>query len=196
MLAAYFLRPHSHEEKPAGAILKQYTRIVTWSVQHYFATVCAGLVIFGVGALVGSQSANLTQLLRLDPTLSQGVWPFVKLRREYGLVAMISFLVLYLVGIIGNSNLALKVTLTIVYFFTGGYLLSPAMDNLVILLCFILTPNKEFANQSSGPYASTGKALQWDQDVARKHERSQSAVPPTAPWCSPRAAATPQRQRS
>ena len=74
-----------------------------------------------------SVTVEVAQLLRLDPTLSQGVWPFVKLRREYGLVAMISFLVLYLVGIIGNSNLALKVTLTFVYFFTGGYLLSPAM---------------------------------------------------------------------
>ena len=61
------------------------------------------------------------------PPSAGGVWPFVKLHREYGLVAMISFLVLYLVGIIGNSNLALKVTLTFVYFFTGGYLLSPAM---------------------------------------------------------------------
>ena len=102
------------------------------------------------------------------PPSAGGVWPFVKLHREYGLLAMISFLVLYLVGIIGNSNLALKVTLTIVYFFTGGYLLSPAMANFVILFCFILTPNKEFANQSSGPYASTGQALQWDQDVALK----------------------------
>jgi hypothetical protein len=84
------------------------------------------------------------------PPSAGNVWPFVKLHREYGLLAMISFLVLYLVGIIGNSNLALKVTLTIVYFFTAGYLLTPAMANFVILFCFILTPNKEFANQSLG----------------------------------------------
>ena len=96
------------------------------------------------------------------------VWPFVKLHHEYGLLAMISFIVLYLVGI-GNSNLALKVPLTIIYFFTGGYLLSPALANFVILFCFILTPNKEFAGQKFGPYNSTGQARQWDQGVALKH---------------------------
>jgi hydrophobe/amphiphile efflux-1 (HAE1) family protein len=48
MLAAYFLRPHTHREKPPGRILLTYTRIVTWSVRHYFMTVCAGLVIFAL----------------------------------------------------------------------------------------------------------------------------------------------------
>ena len=42
MLAAYFLRPHTHKEKPPGPILQRYTRIVTWSVRHYFATVGVG----------------------------------------------------------------------------------------------------------------------------------------------------------
>jgi hydrophobe/amphiphile efflux-1 (HAE1) family protein len=46
MLAAYFLKPSKHEEKPAGRILQFYTRLVRWSVQHYFITLGIGLLIF------------------------------------------------------------------------------------------------------------------------------------------------------
>ena len=46
MLAAYFLRPHANVEKPPGRMLQAYTRLVTWSVRHYFITVGIGLVIF------------------------------------------------------------------------------------------------------------------------------------------------------
>ena len=52
MLSAYFLRHHAHAEKPAGPILQRYTRIVTWSVKHYFATMGIGLLI--LAASVGS----------------------------------------------------------------------------------------------------------------------------------------------
>jgi hydrophobe/amphiphile efflux-1 (HAE1) family protein len=52
MLSAYFLRPHAHTEKPAGPILQRYTRMVTWSVKHYFATMGVGLLI--LAASVGS----------------------------------------------------------------------------------------------------------------------------------------------
>ena len=46
MLAAYFLRSHSREEPPPGPLLRAYTRLVTWSVRHYFITVVVGLLIF------------------------------------------------------------------------------------------------------------------------------------------------------
>jgi hydrophobe/amphiphile efflux-1 (HAE1) family protein len=46
MLAAYFLRQHSIEEKPPGPVLRTYTRLVTWSVRHYFVTVMIGLTLF------------------------------------------------------------------------------------------------------------------------------------------------------
>ena len=72
-----------------------------------------------------------------------------KLLYQYGLPAMISFLVLYILGIARFSNLPLKVALSIVYLFTGGYLLSPAMAELVILFLFILTPDRDPARRKS-----------------------------------------------
>jgi multidrug efflux pump subunit AcrB len=52
MLSAYFLKPGKHVEKPPGAILSRYTRIVTWSVRHYAITMVVGLAI--LAASVGS----------------------------------------------------------------------------------------------------------------------------------------------
>ncbi len=46
MLAAYFLRPHKHEEKADGRTMRLYTRLVTWSVRHRFITVAIGLLVF------------------------------------------------------------------------------------------------------------------------------------------------------
>lgn len=51
MLAAYFLRPQTHEEKPPGRILQTYTRLVRWSVRHYLTTLVIGLVIFAASIL-------------------------------------------------------------------------------------------------------------------------------------------------
>jgi multidrug efflux pump subunit AcrB len=48
VLAAYFLKDHPHDDPPPGRILKTYTRLVTWSVDHYFMTVLAGLGIFAL----------------------------------------------------------------------------------------------------------------------------------------------------
>src|SRR5919201_3496097 len=46
VLAAYFLKDHPHDEPPPGRILQSYTRLVTWSVKHYFITVLIGFGIF------------------------------------------------------------------------------------------------------------------------------------------------------
>jgi hydrophobe/amphiphile efflux-1 (HAE1) family protein len=46
VLAAYFLKDHPHEDPPPGRVLQFYTRIVTWSVKHYFITVLIGFAIF------------------------------------------------------------------------------------------------------------------------------------------------------
>ena len=48
MLAAYFLKPHHHEDPPPGLVLRAYTRLVTWSVRHYLITVLIGLSLFAM----------------------------------------------------------------------------------------------------------------------------------------------------
>jgi len=71
------------------------------------------------------------------------MWPVLKLLLEYGPLAMFSFLALYFRGLVKHVNLALKVALSLVYHCTGGYLLSPIMVELVIMFCFVLSPNEE-----------------------------------------------------
>jgi len=46
VLAAYFLKHHDHDDPPPGRALKGYTKLVTWSVHHYFITVLIGFGIF------------------------------------------------------------------------------------------------------------------------------------------------------
>lgn len=46
VLAAYFLKDHPHDDPPPGRILQAYTKLVTWSVRHYFITVLIGFGIF------------------------------------------------------------------------------------------------------------------------------------------------------
>src|ERR1700748_539952 len=48
MLAAYFLKHHSHAEPPPGRILRGYIRLVTWSVRHYLITILIGLSLLVV----------------------------------------------------------------------------------------------------------------------------------------------------
>jgi hypothetical protein len=71
------------------------------------------------------------------------VWPLLKILREFGPLAMISFIALYFVGIVKHGNLALTISLSIIYHFTGGYLLSPSMVELLIMFCFLLAPVRE-----------------------------------------------------
>jgi multidrug efflux pump subunit AcrB len=46
VLAAYFLKDSHHDDPPPGRLLRGYTRLVTWSVNHYFITVLIGFGIF------------------------------------------------------------------------------------------------------------------------------------------------------
>ncbi|MDC7784481.1 efflux RND transporter permease subunit [Rhodoplanes sp. TEM] len=46
MLAAYFLRPKSHAEKPPGAIMRIYVRVLEASVRMRYLTLLAGLAVF------------------------------------------------------------------------------------------------------------------------------------------------------
>jgi hydrophobe/amphiphile efflux-1 (HAE1) family protein len=51
VLAAYFLKPHHHDEPPPGFILRTYNHLVKWSVKHYYLTVLAGLGVFALSVL-------------------------------------------------------------------------------------------------------------------------------------------------
>jgi multidrug efflux pump subunit AcrB len=51
VLAAYFLKPHHHEDPPPGFILRAYNHLVKWSVRHYYLTVLAGLGVFALSVL-------------------------------------------------------------------------------------------------------------------------------------------------
>src|SRR6202045_4633354 len=77
VLAAYFLKPHTHDEPPPGRVLMAYNRVVTWSVKHYFITVLIGLGIFAAsirsitllpqGFLPAEDSAHSLLGLELPP---------------------------------------------------------------------------------------------------------------------------------
>jgi multidrug efflux pump subunit AcrB len=51
MLAAYFMKSHVHEEKEPGAVMRLYTRLVTWSARHRYLTVVIGLALFAASVL-------------------------------------------------------------------------------------------------------------------------------------------------
>jgi multidrug efflux pump subunit AcrB len=77
VLAAYFLKDHPHEDRPPGRVLQTYTRLVTWSVRHYFITVLAGFAIFAAsiwsitllpqGFLPAQDSARSLLAMELPP---------------------------------------------------------------------------------------------------------------------------------
>jgi multidrug efflux pump subunit AcrB len=46
MLAAYFLKSHAHKEKPEGRVMRFYSTLLSWSVQHRFITLVLGLAAF------------------------------------------------------------------------------------------------------------------------------------------------------
>jgi hypothetical protein len=93
-------------------------------------------LLIGDGAGAVTPAANATTV----GELTMNAWPFVKIINEYGLLAMLSFVVFYGVGIVGNFNVALKVALSVVFLFTGGYLLNPPVVELMALLCFMIIP--------------------------------------------------------
>ena len=47
MMAAYFLRPHNKTDRD-GLIMRTYTRLIGWTVRHYYATLVLGFVVFAL----------------------------------------------------------------------------------------------------------------------------------------------------
>jgi hydrophobe/amphiphile efflux-1 (HAE1) family protein len=46
MLAAYFMKPHEHDDPPPGRVLNTYHSVVKWSVKHHYITVLIGVGVF------------------------------------------------------------------------------------------------------------------------------------------------------
>ncbi|HEY0331573.1 MAG TPA: efflux RND transporter permease subunit [Rhodopseudomonas sp.] len=77
VLAAYFLKDHPHPDQPPGLVLRTYTRLVTWSVNHYFITVLLGAGVFAAsiasiqllpqGFLPAQDSARSLLAIELPP---------------------------------------------------------------------------------------------------------------------------------
>ena len=67
-------------------------------------------------------------------------WPLLKLTKEYGLLAALTFAALYLTACGGRFNLALKVSLSIVFNFVSGSLLSPQGVPCLMLLFTLYRP--------------------------------------------------------
>ncbi len=47
MIAAYFLRPHNKVDRE-GFVMRSYTRVIGWTVRHYYATLVLGFVVFAL----------------------------------------------------------------------------------------------------------------------------------------------------
>lgn len=98
-------------------------------------------------------------------------WPLLKLLREYGLLATVLFLIFYVRGMISNIAIALRISLSVIYHFTGGYLLSPIMVELVVLFLFILAPVE------TNPWSLDSVSSAWaPRGLRRDRTRSQSRL--------------------
>jgi hypothetical protein len=67
-------------------------------------------------------------------------WPATKFVKEYGLLSMVTFQLLFASSVTGAFNVPLKAAMVITFQLTGGYLLSPIMVEAVLLLCVIFVP--------------------------------------------------------
>ena len=47
MMAAYFMRPHQGHDHE-GLVMRNYTRLIDWSVRHKYATLCLGFAVFAL----------------------------------------------------------------------------------------------------------------------------------------------------
>jgi hypothetical protein len=67
-------------------------------------------------------------------------WPILKLTREYGIIAMISYAAFFLSGFVSKHNIPLKVAAWVVFNFTGGYLLDSSLVIFISIVFCIVEP--------------------------------------------------------
>jgi hypothetical protein len=104
-------------------------------------------------------------------------WPVLKLMNEYGLLAAILFVALYLMAIWRSDNVPLAIAFSIIFHFTGNYLLDGVIVQ-VIAVIFCMAPSSRGGRaERVGPSASP-----WPRGNL-SHRRSpdppRPAIPPT-----------------
>jgi hypothetical protein len=70
-------------------------------------------------------------------------WPVVKLINEYGLLTTILYVALYLMAIARSYNVPLAVAISLIFNFTGGYLLDAAIVQfMAVIFCIVVPLNR------------------------------------------------------
>jgi hypothetical protein len=70
-------------------------------------------------------------------------WPVLKLLNEYGLVTTIVFVALYLMAFARSYNLPLTIAISIMFNFTGGYLLDAVIVQfMAVIFCMAVPPRR------------------------------------------------------
>ncbi len=68
-------------------------------------------------------------------------WPVVKLTNEYGLLTAVLFITLYLMAVARSYNMPLAIAISLVFNFTGGYLLDGVVIQfMAIMFCMAVPP--------------------------------------------------------
>ncbi len=104
-----------------------------WLPAENFVKLLSDPSYFLTGTGAGSTTASLG-----NP------WPVVKLMNEYGLLTTILYVALYLMVISRSYNLPLAVALSVIFHFTGGYLLGgTTVQFIAIIFCMIVPLSRE-----------------------------------------------------
>jgi hypothetical protein len=67
-------------------------------------------------------------------------WPVVKLINEYGLVSTVLFVALYLMAFARSYNVPLAMAISLMFHFTGGYLLDGVIVQLMAVIFCMVVP--------------------------------------------------------
>ena len=66
-------------------------------------------------------------------------WPILKLLNEYGLLTTILYVTLYMMAIARSYNMPLAIAITLIFQFTGGYLLDAiAVQFMAVIFCMVV----------------------------------------------------------
>ncbi len=100
-----------------------------WIPAQYFIKLLFDPSYFLAGTGAGSTTTSLG-----NP------WPVLKLINEYGLLTTILYVALYLMAVSRSYNLPLAIALSIIFNFTGGYLLDGIIVQFIALIFCMIVP--------------------------------------------------------